>query len=259
MSHRPRLRTVLVAGVALAGLAGLSACVPLVVGAAGVGGGYALGQERAPGDTAKDLAIRSEVSQSWAKYDFGLAHDVDATVYEGRVLLTGRVPSEDWRQEAVKRTWQVAGVKEVYDEIEVGPDTSVMQDTGDTWITSRLRAELVADADVRSINYSITTMSGIVYVIGSARDQAELTRVTDHARNIPNVRRVVSYVRIRPGEPVAAQPASTAAPAPTAATAARPVSDTSASTFTAPPVGHSIYVPPVAPTPRQSIEVAPLK
>ena len=59
--------------------------------------------------------------------------------------------------------------------------------------------------DVRSVNYTIDTVNGSVYLIGSARSQAELDKVTDVARNVPNVKRVVSYVEIRQGQPVAAQ------------------------------------------------------
>lgn len=270
MPHRLRHPKALATLLTLGAVAVLPGCVPLIIGAGGAASGYALGQEREPIDTARDVAIRSEASQSWAAYNFDLAHDLDATVYEGRVLLTGRVPSEEWRQEAVKRTWQVGGVKEVYDEIEVGPDPGTMQSARDTIATGRLRTELIADGDVRSINYTITTVNGVVYIIGSARSQAELDRVTDYARNLSNVRRVVSYVRIRPGEP-AAQPVAAApppsaagAPPPSAAPGAPPPS---ASFTSAPPVGQPITVPPAAsaatpadaPTPRRAIEVTPLQ
>jgi BON domain len=85
----------------------------------------------------------------------------------------------------------------------------------------------------------VKTEDGVVYIIGSARSQDELDRVTNYARNIPNVRRVVSYVRIRTGAPPVAQ--TGAAPPPPSAVA--PVADDSTS----------------APTPRAAIEVTPLK
>jgi osmotically-inducible protein OsmY len=250
-------------------LALLPGCIAVVAGA-GAAGGYALGQERSPVDTAKDVAIRSEASQAWAKYNFDLAHDIDATVYEGRVLLTGRVPNEDWHQQAVKLTWQVDGVKEVYDEIEVGADPGTMQSARDTIVSGRLNTELIADGDVRSVNYKLTTVNGVVYVIGSARTQSELDRVVDHARNLANVRRVVSYVRIRSGEP-AVQPAAAPAPAPVAAAPARTapaaMSPASNGLSATTPLGQPTYIPPASaaptpegtPTPRRSIEVTPLQ
>jgi osmotically-inducible protein OsmY len=157
------------------------------------------------------------------------------------VLLTGRVPKEEWRDAAVKGAWRADGVKEVYNEIEVGPDTHFMDEARDTVISSRLRGDLIADGKVKSINMTVKTEDGVVYVIGSARSQDELDRVTNYARNIPNVRRVVSYVRIRTGAPPVAQTGA-AAPPPTAA-APVPVADEATST----------------PTPRAAIEVTPLK
>ena len=82
-----------------------------------------------------------------------------------------------------------------------GPKKASRRTWATTTITSKLKTQLIADGDVKSINYTVTTVKGVVYIIGSARSQAELDRVIDHARNIGNVRRVVSYVRIRAGEP----------------------------------------------------------
>jgi osmotically-inducible protein OsmY len=227
----------------------LAGCLVLAAGAGGAAGGYAImGKELSPEQQVKDTATRAVIRQSWGDYNQEVAHDLDATVYDGRVLVTGRVPQEAWRQEAVKLAWKADGVKEVYDEIEVGPDTHFMDEARDTVISTRLRNDLMWDGQVKSVNYTIRTEDGVVYVIGSARSQQELNRVTDYARNIPNVRRVVSYVRIRSGEPAAAVAAGTS-PAP-AASAPAPA---------AAPAPGAEDTPVGAPTPRATIEVQPLK
>ena len=212
----------LAAGAAIGLLALLPGCVAVVAGAAGTAGGYAAAQERGVGDSITDATLKSEITQSWDKYNFDMSRGLNCDVYEGRVLITGRVPNPEWRDEAVKRAWQVKGVKQVYNEVEIGPVTTTGDDFNDDWISTRLRNELTWDADVRSLNYTITTTDHVVYLIGSARTQDELNRVTGYARNIPNVRRVVSYVQIRPGAPPEGQPATASpapAPAPTAAEA----------------------------------------
>ena len=258
--YRSIIRVAAFAGLAGAAVAPLQGCLVAAVGA-GAGGGYALSQERSIGDTVRDAGLHAAITQSWKDYNIKMADNLDNTVYQGRVLLTGSVPSEDWHAEAVKRTWKVDGVKEVYDEIQIGPDESFMQDLGDGKISTSLKASLVADGDVKSINYTVTTVRGVVYVIGSARSQAELDRVVDHARNIGGVRRVVSYVRIRPGEPPAAQ----AAGGPPAA--ASPAGASSGASSAPPPSASAAPVsaraaadePVSTPTPRQQIEVVPLK
>src|SRR4029077_16263091 len=72
---------------------------------------------------------------------------------------------------------------------------------------------MVVDADIRSVNYTIDTANGSVYLIGSARSHAELDRAPRIARYVPGVQRVVSYVEIRGGAPVAAIPSGPGAAA----------------------------------------------
>ena len=85
-----------------------------------------------------------------------------------------------------------------------------MDTASDDWITTSVRSQLVLDPNVRSVNYTIDTANGSVYLIGSARSQGELDRATQIARYVPGVRRVVSYVEIRAGSPVAAMPPASA-------------------------------------------------
>jgi hypothetical protein len=65
---------------------------------------------------------------------------------------------------------------------------------------------MMLDPEVRSTNYTIDTSNGSVYLIGSARTQAELELATRIARYIPGVKRVVSYVELRSGGPIAERP-----------------------------------------------------
>ena len=92
------------------------------------------------------------------------------------MLLTGRVPREQWRDIATKLAWQQKDVKEVYNEIEIGQGDDFAQRTHDTVVSTKLKAALIADGGVRSVNYDITTENSVVYLIGTARSRAELDR-----------------------------------------------------------------------------------
>lgn len=252
-----RLRALLLAGTMLGALPVLSGCI-LAAAGAGAAGGYAtLAQERSPADQVKDVTIRSLVSQSWEQYSPDMPHNLDATVYEGRVLITGRLANEQMRQEAVQRAWKVDGVKEVYDEIEVGPETHFMDEARDSVISTRLKNDLVWDSQVKSINYTIKTEDGVVYIIGSARTRDEMDRVTGYARNIPNVRRVVSYVRVRPGDPSAVQAGSGPASARAASSPVPVVGTASPAAANTAPTG--LTAPADAPVQRSTIDVTPLR
>jgi osmotically-inducible protein OsmY len=194
-------RALLALGFLTLGLAGaVSSCIPVVLGGAAAGG-YAAGQERGVNGTARDAAIKLKINDQWAQHNMDILSKIDLNVFEGRVLLTGAVPNPDIRLQAVQLAWQVDGVKEVIDEIQIAQQSTFTDTARDNWIQTRLRSELVFDGQVRSLNYSLETVNGVVYVLGVARTQAEADIVLNYARNTPSVRRVVNYIRIREGEP----------------------------------------------------------
>jgi len=180
----------------------------LVVGglAAAGGGGYAAAQERGVGGAVGDFEVQSDVQKAFVDAGPGLQEGITTTVYQGRVLLTGRVATPDMKARAVQVAGRVAGIKTLCDEVEVAPPGSTWDGAKDAWITARLRSEMMLDPDVRSANYTIDTSNGAVYLIGSARTQAELELATRIARYIPGVKRVVSYVELRSGAPIAERP-----------------------------------------------------
>ena len=62
---------------------------------------------------------------------------------------------------------------------------------------ARLRAKLLTDRAVNSLNISIESVNQSVYLIGIIHSEDELTRVIAHAKNVPYVRRVVSYLALK--------------------------------------------------------------
>ena len=202
-------------GLRTAGAVALPLALPLLLGgcdggliigglALAAGGGYVAAQERGVDGTASDFAVKTDIAKAFTSADPRLQAGVTTSVYNGRVLLTGRVPSPEMKAAAVQIAGRVHDVRGVYDEIEVAPDEGVWDGAQDAWISARVRSEMVLDPAIRSVNYTIDTENGAVYLIGSARTQGELDRATQIARYVPGVRRVVSYVEIRSGAPIAA-------------------------------------------------------
>jgi osmotically-inducible protein OsmY len=182
----------LLAPVALA----LGGCVPLVAGA---GGAAAVGasQDRGLEQAVDDNEIAFEINRKLLAQHSNLYSGVSTQVRKGRVLLTGRVPAQEDRIAVTRLVWSIGGVKEVINELNTGKEGSFSQSVSDTTISTKLRARLTGDSNVSGINYSIETVDGVVYLMGTALDRAELDRVIAHARDIKGVRNVVSYVEVK--------------------------------------------------------------
>jgi len=197
MNQRTR-RTVFSIGLLLTAGAAMSlgACAPVLIGA-GVVAGVAATQERGIEGAASDTNIRLQINHLWLHESTSLYSQIGLQVQEGRVLLTGQVPEPEARVTAVRLAWQAEAVIEVINEIELGDKSSLSDAARDEWIGAQLRARLLGDAAVASINYSIETVNGSVYLIGIAQSQAELDRVIAYAKGIAYVRRVVNYMRLK--------------------------------------------------------------
>ncbi|MDM0046949.1 BON domain-containing protein [Variovorax dokdonensis] len=216
----------LAAGAALA--LALGGCVPLVVGGAAVGAGMVATDRRSSGAQLDDTNI--EVRGAARIRD--IANDnMNVTVisFNRQVLLTGTVASEADRRRAEEVVSQVDNVRKVYNEVVVGTGSSIMDRSNDTYITSKVKAQLVSQSDIFANNFKVVTERGVVYLMGIAT-RAETDRATEIARSVDGVQKVVRIVEI-----VSASELGTT----TGGTGAAPAGSSSS----------SVPLPPMAPLP----------
>lgn len=175
----------------------LSGCAALIIGG-GTEGAVLVAQERTTGNALDDAGILVRIKNEYAHADFkDLLANVEVKVVEGRVLLTGNVDKPDSQIEAVRLAWQVSGVKEVINEVQVNDQAGFANYARDVWISTQVKSRLLFAKDIRSINYSIITVNQTVYLMGIAQDQLELDKATYIASTTSYVQRVVSYVRLK--------------------------------------------------------------
>lgn len=181
----------LLAGLSLAG------CIEAAVGAGAAVGTTAM-QERGVKGATNDLAIRAEINHQWLNQDHRLFMDLNLQVYEGRALVSGAVKDAQVRADAIQLAWKAKGVREVINEVEVVPNgTGLVDYARDTAITTELKSRLLFAKEINSVNYSVEVVNGSVYLLGVAQTPAELDRVLNIARNIGNVKRVVTHILMK--------------------------------------------------------------
>ena len=158
------------------GAAAASSCAAVVVGAGGEAA-YVAAQERSMGNAVDDAGILLKIKNAYAQKDFkDLLANVEIKVTEGRVLLTGNVDKPESQVEGVRLAWQVEGVREVMNEIQLNDKAGFSNYVRDAWVSNNIRARFLAEKNLRSINYSVMTVNQVVYLMGIAQDQTELDR-----------------------------------------------------------------------------------
>lgn len=154
-------------------------------------------EDRSFADSASDAEIKLSIDRRLLEQDGKLFIDVNTAIYEGRVLLTGKVETQAAHDLAERVAQQTANVREVINEIVVTTDRSFVSGVNDVAIEVKIKARLVATKGIRSINYRWRSVAGTVYLIGTAQNAQELSAVLEVIRRIDGVRRVVNYARVR--------------------------------------------------------------
>lgn len=173
-----------------------SGCVAVVAGTAGAVG-LAAAQDRSVGEAVDDATLSNDIkTRLLNEGGFG---EVDVEVAQGLVLLSGRVNTPQERVRAEDIAWSSPRTQDVANEINIEPAGGFLANASDELITARVRASLMASTAVKSINFNIETYNGVVYLMGIARNQAELEEAAERASIVGGVKRVVSYVRVNPG------------------------------------------------------------
>ena len=175
----------------------LSSCSPVGL-AVGAGASLMTASQTEKGlkVSAKDLRIKTEINHNLFQKDHELFGAVKVSVDNGKVLITGSVPSPQDRIEISKLSWKVGNVREVINEVQVTNKASFTNRAKDLLINKSLQTQLLLDQSINFINFSVDTVNGVVYIFGIARDQAEINRIIKHARNINYVENIVNYMSV---------------------------------------------------------------
>ena len=88
-----------------------------------------------------------------------------SSTYGGDIILTGQANSEQI-EKAESLAYEVEGVKKVYNQIRVGQPVSAGTITNDTWITTKVKSQLILNAKTKARNIKVVTENREVFLIG---------------------------------------------------------------------------------------------
>ena len=173
-------------------------CSPAGILASGGATGMVIAEgDRSFGSVVDDATIKINIAGKFINSDDNLFVDVSTSVLEGRVLLTGLVDNQEVRIDAVRRVWEVDGVNEVINEIQVGNRASLKEYAQDVWITAQVRGLAAKTVGLRSVAYNFETIQGKVYVVGITSRPEQLEAIIDVAKNVKGVTEIVNYVIVK--------------------------------------------------------------
>ena len=173
-------------------LSSLSACAPLMVGGAVMGGFVAI-DRRTTGIQLEDEGIELRTAQGLRQNLSASAH-VNVTSYNRMVLLTGEVGSAADKERAERLAKSQENVNSVVNDLAIEPASSLTQRSKDVIITGQVKALLVDAKDLQSSAFKVVTERGVVYLMGRVTNR-EAQRASEIARST-SIGGVVKVVRV---------------------------------------------------------------
>ena len=153
--------------------------------------------DRSLGTVVDDATIKVQLSAKFLKSKNRIFLNINTTVADGRVLLTGIVENQEIRIDAVKSVWEVSGVKEVINEIEVGDKATLKEYTNDLWITAQVKSMATQTVGFRVLSYNFETIKGKVYIAGISSRPKQLQEIISAIKTIKGVKEIVNYVTLK--------------------------------------------------------------
>ena len=177
----------LICGAALQGCVGVAATGTAF-------GGVAAQDRRTPGSLVDDQYIELKVLAAIRK-DTAMASQthINATSFNGLVLLTGEAPGESLRERIVEITRSTPGVQAVQNEVALKAPSTLAARTSDTLVTGKVKLALLRDGRVNAARVKVVTERGTVYLMGLLR-QEEADQATEIVRRVKGVQRVVKVI-----------------------------------------------------------------
>jgi osmotically-inducible protein OsmY len=157
------MRRVVLAVLLASMVAGLSGCLPLVA-AGGASAALVATDRRTSGAYVDDQAIELKAEHQIAE-KLPSAH-VNVSSYNRVVLLTGEVPNEEAKSQALLIARSQPNVRNVYDYTTIGPVSSLSERSNDVYVATKVRTRLLDGKGFPPGQVKVVTERGVVYLMG---------------------------------------------------------------------------------------------
>lgn len=180
----------------------LAGCTGIVIG--GVATGISIVHDRRDtGTIFKDKELEWKIGQAiYAIKELNTDSHINITVYNKSVLLSGETPAEDLKLRANALATKAGNVRRVFDELTIGPPSSLLSRSNDTYITAKVKLSLL-DVPIEELDLThikIVTENSAVYMFGLVTEE-EAERATNLARRVAGVSKVIKlfeYIEKKP-------------------------------------------------------------
>tara|TARA_A100001011_G_scaffold88052_1_gene92486 strand:+ start:3768 stop:4361 length:594 start_codon:yes stop_codon:yes gene_type:complete len=162
-------------------------------GVLGTGVSIAL-DPRSLGTQIDDSIMQQNLRARLISADKSYIISVKTKILDGRIFLTGKVNSVEDKLKITKLAWEIKGARSVNNDLQIKEKFDFKRSAKDILITSQLRAAMIGNKKIKSVNYNIDTYKKIIYVYGIAQNKTERDEISKEAKQILDVEDVITSI-----------------------------------------------------------------
>jgi len=162
-------------------------------GVLGTGVSIAL-DPRSLGTQIDDSLMQQNLRARLISADKSYIISVKTKILDGRIFLTGKVNSVEDKLKITKLAWEIKGARSVNNDLQIKEKFNFKRSSKDLLITSQLRAAMIGNKKIKSVNYNIDTYKKKIYVYGIAQNKVERDEITKEAKQILDVEDIITSI-----------------------------------------------------------------
>ena len=149
---------------------------------------------RSLGTQIDDSIMQQNLRARLLSADKSYIISVKTKILDGRIFLTGKVNSVEDKLKITKLAWEIKGARSVKNDLRIKEEFNFKRSAKDLLITSQLRAAIIGNKKIKSVNYNIDTYKKIIYIYGIAQNKSEKEELTKEAKQILDVEDVITSI-----------------------------------------------------------------
>ena len=174
----------------------IQSCAAPILGGVGAVAISSSAQEKGFGTSINDKVIYLKLRNAIFEWDANISQKISISVDGGSVLVTGQLKNVDAKINLTKVIWEVNGVKEVNNKVQISETSNLKNIAKDLASLGEIRARLMASKKLNSLNFSIDVVNNIAYISGIASSEEEVAIVSQIAQEARFIKEVQNFVKV---------------------------------------------------------------
>lgn len=174
----------------------IQSCAAPIIGGVGAIALSSTAQEKGLGTSINDKVIYVKIRNAIYNWNPSVAEKISISVDNGSILITGKLKNIDTKIELTKVVWEVNGVNEVNNKVQISETNNIKNIAQDLASLGEIKARLMSSKKLNSLNFSVNVVNNIAYISGIASSEEEIAIVTQIAKEARFIKEVQNYVKV---------------------------------------------------------------